>query len=85
MKELKHVIKDELGIHARPAGMLVKLLSAFSGEVQVGNANKMIDGKRLFALLGLGLKQGDEMILRFEGEGEEEAFTAVASFLAENL
>ena len=85
MKEIKYVIKDELGIHARPAGLLVKMLAGFSGEVQIGTPQKMVDGKRIFGIMSLGLKQGDEMTLTFDGPGEDEAAAAAESFLKGNL
>ena len=85
MREVRYVITDELGIHARPAGLLVKKLAEFSGEVQIGSSAKMVDGKRLFAVMGLGLKQGDEMILTFNGAGEDEAAAVAEQFLVENL
>ena len=85
MKEIKYVIKDELGIHARPAGLLVKKLIEFPGNVQIGNAQKMVDGKRIFSVMGLGFKQGDEMTLTFEGAGEVEAAAAAEQFLKATL
>jgi len=85
MKEFTYVIRDELGIHARPAGQLVKKLTEFPGEVRVGNAKKMVDGKRLFAVMGLGMKQGDELTLSFDGAGEDEAALVAEQFLRANL
>ena len=85
MVTVKHVIADELGIHARPAGLLVKQLSGFSGNVQLGSTQKMVDGKRLFSVMSLGLKQGDEMRLTFEGPGEENAAAEAEAFLKANL
>ena len=85
MKELKHIIKYESGIHARPAGLLVKTLSEFSGEVRVGTPKKMVDGKRVFAVMSLGLKQSEEMTLTFDGPDEDAAAARVKSFLIANL
>jgi len=85
LKTIKYVIKDEVGIHARPAGLLVKALSEFRGEVQVGTPQKMVDGKRIFGIMGLGLKCGDEMILTFDGSDEDSAAEKIMSFLEENL
>ena len=56
MKELKHIIKYEQGIHARPAGLLVKMISEFSCEARVGTPQKMVDGKRVFAVMSLDRK-----------------------------
>ena len=85
MKEINYVIKDELGIHARPAGLLVKKLNEFAGEVRVGNPKKMVDGKRIFAVMGLGMKQGDELTLTFSGTGEDDAAAIAEQFLNANL
>ena len=85
MKEIKYVIKDELGIHARPAGLLVKALSGFPGEVRVGTPQKMVDGKRIFGVMSLGLKCGDEITLTFDGAGEDETAEKIAMFLVQNL
>ena len=85
MRELRYVITDELGIHARPAGLLVKKLAEFPGDVRVGNTQKMVDGKRLFSVMSLGLKQGDEMRLTFDGSGEDNAATEAEQFLTANL
>ena len=81
MKEISYTIKDELGIHARPAGLLVKKLAEFAGEVRVGDARKMVDGKRLFAVMGLGIKQGDELMLVFDGPGEDDAAAEAEALL----
>ena len=85
MRELKYIIKYEQGIHARPAGLLVKTLCEFSSEARVGTPLKMVNGKRVFAVMGLGLKQGDEMTVTFDGSDEDAAAARVEQFLNENL
>ena len=85
MRELRYVISDSLGIHARPAGLLVRKLSDFSGDVRVGVPNNMVNGKRLFSVMGLGLKKGDELFLTFDGDGEDHAAEEAESFLKANL
>ena len=54
MKEFKYVIRDEVGIHARPAGLLVKEAQRFSSAVQIRRGDRTADGKKLFALMALG-------------------------------
>ena len=85
MKEIKYIITDELGIHARPAGLLVKKLAEFPGEVRIGTPQKMVDGKRIFAVMSLGLKQGDEITLTFDGAGENDAAIGAEQLLMANL
>ncbi|SCP97278.1 HPr family phosphocarrier protein [Anaerobium acetethylicum] len=85
MQEVRHVINDELGLHARPAGLLVKTAGAFGCMIKVRNAAKEVDAKRIMGVMGLGAKQGDEVMFTFEGEDEVDAAETVAKFLQENL
>ncbi len=85
MKEIKYVITDELGIHARPAGQLVKLVAGFESAVQMGRPEKMVDAKRIIGVMGLAMKQGDELTMTFDGPDEEAAATQAEVFLKENL
>ena len=82
---MKYVINDELGIHARPAGMLVKEASKFPCKITVAKDGKEADAKKLFAIMGLAVKCGNEIILKADGEQENEAMVAMEKFLKENL
>ena len=85
MKEVKYIIKDELGIHARPAGLLVKKCAGFKCDIRIGRPDKMVDAKRVIGVMALGMKCGDELRLTFEGPDEEMAASEVEAFLIENL
>ena len=75
MKEFKYVIKDEQGIHARPAGLFVKEAAAFPCKVTIEKDGKEADAKRIFAVI----------TLKTDGENEEEAMNKLSAFLEENL
>ena len=68
MKEFKYVIKDEQGIHARPAGLFVKEAAAFPCKVTIEKDGKEADAKRIFAVMGLAVKCGQEITLKTDGE-----------------
>lgn len=85
MKEFKYVIKDAEGIHARPAGLFVKEAASFPCAVTIGKGEKEVDAKRIFGVMGLGVKCGEEITLKTDGEREEEAIEALGRFLEENL
>lgn len=85
MKTYSYTIKDAQGIHARPAGELVKLAKGFSSEVKIGKNGKMVDAKKIFGIMGLGAKQSDVVEFSFNGEDEEQAYMAVSSFMEANL
>lgn len=85
MREFKHTIADELGIHARPAGQLVKTASQFSSEITVIVGSKKADAKRIMSVMMLGAKMGDDMIIQIEGNDEEVAEQELKEFSEKNL
>lgn len=85
MKEFKYVVTDNEGIHARPAGELVKLVKGFQSSVTLEKEGKSVDCRKLLALMGLGVKKGHEVTFIFEGEDEAAACEAVSKFMQENL
>ena len=85
MKEIKHVINDPLGMHARPAGMLVKAVAPFASKITVTAPTGSADAKRLMALMRLAAKQGMELTVKVEGPDEEKAAAELEAFLKANL
>ena len=85
MKEFQFVVQDPVGIHARPAGLLVKQAAGFQSKITINGNGKSADAKKLIMLMGLGIKQGMEISCKIEGEDEEAAFEAMQKFFAENL
>ena len=85
MKEFKYVITDPLGMHARPAGMLVKAVAPYSSKITVTAPTGTADARRLMALMRLAAKQGMELTVTIEGDDEEKAAAELQTFLAENL
>jgi len=85
MKEFTYVITDKEGIHARPAGELMKLAKEYTSTVSVIKEGKKADAKKVFGLMGLGVKNGMEITVQIEGEDEDTAAAAVEAFLKENL
>ena len=56
MKEFKYVIQDAQGIHARPAGILVKAAGGFKSDIQLDKDGRKGDLKRIFGVMGLCVK-----------------------------
>ena len=86
MKQFTYTIKDELGVHARPAGMLAKLAKEYGETViTVTKGDKTVKASQLMKLMGMGIKQGNEIVVAAEGPAEDEAIAAAQKFFEENL
>ena len=85
MKEFKYVITDPLGMHARPAGMLVKAVAPYASTITVSTPTGSADARRLMALMRLAAKQGTELTITVEGADEEKAAADLQAFLSANL
>lgn len=86
MKEFTYIIEDEIGIHARPAGNLVKLIKTFSSSVTIEKEGKPpVSGTALMKIMGLGVKCGDNVKFTIDGEDEEAALQQLAEFMDANL
>jgi len=85
MLEFRYTVTDPQGIHARPAGLFVKEASEVPCAVTVVAGAKEVDAKRILGVMSLGVKCGQEILIRVEGEGEENAFHKLMMFLEHNL
>lgn len=85
MTEFEYTITDDLGIHARPAGMLVKCAQKFQSDITVSCGGKTADAKRLFNIMGLNVKKGDIVTVSITGTDENSAKDTVMNFFRENL
>ena len=85
MKTFTYTIKDDLGIHARPAGLLVKTAKNFNSEITIAKDGKSVNALKLMALMGRGVKCGDTITVTVSGEDEESAASAMEEFFKSNL
>ncbi len=85
MKEFNYTIRDEIGIHARPAGLLIKKAKEFESEITMECKGKTAAATKLIAIMSLGAKKGDNVRVRIEGADEERAAKEILAFFEENL
>ncbi|MCP1103127.1 phosphocarrier protein HPr [Aequitasia blattaphilus] len=85
MKNFNYVVKDTLGLHARPAGLLVKEAGKFESTIMVHTKGKQANAKKLLALMSLAVKQEDEVAVTIEGADEDVAAQAMEVFFQTNL
>lgn len=85
MKKFEYVIKDELGIHARPAGVLVKEAKKYESKIVIEKEGKTAEATKLMAVMGMGIKCGQKVNIEISGSDEETAYNAIKNFFEENL
>ena len=85
MKEFEFVVTDPQGIHARPAGLLVKEAKKFESNISVFKGARKGTLKKIFTVMALGVKQGETIKVQVEGADEEQAASTVEAFLKENF
>lgn len=85
MKQFTYTITDPEGIHARPAGVLVKQAAGYACAVKIEKAGRAVDAKRIMGVMSLGVKCGMEITVTCDGEGEDVAIAELETFFKENL
>lgn len=85
MKSFNYVITDEVGIHARPAGLLVKEAKKYESTVTIVKGDRKADASKLMMLMSLGVKCGEEITVEAEGPDEDAAAAGMKKFFEETL
>jgi len=85
MRTFSYEIKDEIGIHARPAGLLVKEAKKYSSKIVVKVNGKSAEATKLMAIMSLGVKHGQTVEIDVEGDDEETAYEDIKAFFEQNL
>ncbi len=93
MVTFEYTVKDENGIHARPAGVLINCAKKYASDIKICKLNATgdtactaeADAKRLLSVMGLGAKHGDTLKFTVIGSDENEAAEALQKCCAENI
>ncbi|MFY9284328.1 MAG: HPr family phosphocarrier protein [Miniphocaeibacter sp.] len=84
MVEKTVLVKNETGLHARPAASLVQFVKNFDGTVELVKDGKTANAKSIFNVMALGISKGTEITVRIDGENEQENLDKLVEFI-ENL
>ncbi|HIX06097.1 MAG TPA: HPr family phosphocarrier protein [Candidatus Fournierella pullicola] len=85
METFQYTITDEVGLHARPAGLLVKQAKQMGSVITLQAKGKSADAKKIIAVMALGVKRGETVTVSLEGPQEQEEKEELSRFFAENL
>ena len=82
MVEKEAVVVPEAGLHARPAALFVKEAKGYGSDIVVIKDGREANAKSSLKLMTLGARHGDTLLIRAEGEDEEEAVDALVAILS---
>lgn len=75
--EIKLTVKDPVGLHARPASILVQEATKFESEVSISANGKDANLKSIMSVMSLGVKTGEEITIKADGADAEAAIAAI--------
>ena len=85
MKTFSYTMTDPVGIHARPAGVLVKLVKPFASKCTITKGDNTEELTKLMKIMGMGIKGGDTVVIKVEGTDEDVAAETIEKFFKDNL
>ena len=85
MVSQKIIVKNEQGLHMRPAGAFVKLASKYKCNITIAANGKEINGKSVMNLIGACIKCGTEMEIKCDGDNEKEALNTLIDFVESSI
>ncbi|MEA2012557.1 MAG: HPr family phosphocarrier protein [Verrucomicrobiota bacterium] len=81
----KIIITNELGLHARPAAMLVKTASIFECDIKIKKQSEEVNAKSIMNLMILGAGKGTELAFFANGPDANEALDAIEKLFKDNF
>lgn len=84
MITLEVIIRNKIGLHARPAAQFVKVAEGFTCNIWVTKDGMRVNGKSILSLLTLAAEEGSLVLLEAEGPDEAEALEALRNILQED-
>lgn len=85
MVKEKITLKNETGLHARPASELAKLATTFKSSIKLNVNDKVVDAKSVLGIMAAGIKYNTEIEIECDGEDEEKALEEILKGFENNF
>ena len=85
MYEQKVTLSNEIGLHARPASIFIRQAVKFPCDITVEKAGRSYNAKSIMSVLSMSASKGDDIIIRAEGDSEEEAVKSLIDLIENKL
>lgn len=83
--QFEYIVQNKKGLHVQVATKIVQVAQKFQSTMTISAKNKSADLKKVFGIVGLGVKCGESIFVTIEGEDSTEAFTAVKQIIEQIL
>ena len=80
----KIIVKNKLGLHARPAALFVQAANKFDSRIIVEKDNERVNGKSIMGILTLGVERGSSIIIEAEGQDAQMAISELERLVSSN-
>ena len=80
-----YTVQNEMGLHLGPAQIIAQEAQKFNSTMTISAKNKSADMKKVFGIVGLGAKCGEQIFVEIQGEDEVQAFTALKTMIEQIL
>lgn len=81
----KVTVKNQTGLHLRPAGIVCRTAMLYKSRIVLVHGNTVANAKSVLSVLGAGIRAGDEIEIRCEGVDEQEALEAMVELFESGL
>jgi len=78
-------IENKAGLHARPAALFAQKASTFKSTIIILKGEKSANAKSIIGIMGLGVKQGESLLIKIEGPDAGEAATTLENLVTNNF
>lgn len=85
MRKFEYVIKDQLGIHARPAGLIARHADKYKSRITLRIGGRPADAGKIMSIMMLGARCGQTLEVEMEGSDEDAAYEGMKALLEEIL
>ena len=85
MPEATVTLRNPTGLHARPAKIFARAAAATTADVTVTKDGREVNGKSVLSVLTLDCHHGDEIVIRTQGQGAEDALAELVQLVESGL
>ena len=83
--EKTFIVKNRLGLHARPAALFVQTTNKFKSTVKVRKGEQEVDGKSIMGLMMLAAEEGSTLVILVNGPDEQEVLSTLEKLFTERF